>query len=97
MFIGLENYPEYRPGGRFEKYVPDSLPESALEVLRGMTVTTAKHLQNLDQRVGPGPSSRQGRSVILLALCITGWSALAGPNYLERFTQAHRQVCSRLP
>ena len=96
LFMGLENYPEYRPGGRLEKYVPDSLPESALEALRGMTVTTAENLQDLDKRFGPGHHSLQDRSTMLLALSITGWSALAGPDYLERFTQAHRQVCSRL-
>jgi len=96
MFMGLENYPEYRPGGRFEKYVPDSLPESALEVLRSMTFAAAEHLHDLDQKFGPGTSSMQDRSVMLLALCITGWSALAGPNYLERFTHVHRQVSSRL-
>ncbi len=97
LFMGLENYPEYRAGGRFEKYVPETLPEKALGVLRLMTVEAARHLQDLDQRFGPGHCSIQDRSVMLLALCLTGWSALAGPDYQKYFSQAFSAVCSRLP
>lgn len=96
MFMGLENYPEYRPGGRFEKYVPDSLSEGALETLRSMTVKAAEHLQDLDRRFGPGQSNLKDRSAMLLALCATGMSALSEPDYLEHFTQASREVSSRL-
>lgn len=96
LFLGLEDYPAYRSGGRFEKYLPESLPDSAFRVLQEMTFSAARHLQSLDDEFGPQLRSPWGRSVMLLSLCLTGFAALASPDYREVFLQAQSAVYDRM-
>jgi len=97
LFLGLEDYPAYRAGGRFEKYIPEYLSARDRAVLQAMTSAAAGHLEDLDQAFGPGPKTSADRSVFLLALCLTGWSGLAAPDYRDRFGRAYNAVSSRIP
>lgn len=96
LFLGLEDYPEYRSGGRFEKYLPESLPDSGFSVLQEMTLSASWHMQALDEEFGVQLRTPHGRSVMLLSLCLTGFAALASPDFRARFLQAYELVCSRL-
>ncbi|MFW5818305.1 MAG: DUF7005 family protein [Desulfovermiculus sp.] len=96
LFLGLEDYPAYRSGGRFEKYIPERLSKPACSVLQAMTCAAAEHLQLLDRTCGAAQRTSQDRSLMLLALCLTGWTALTAPDYRENFKHAHHTVCSRL-
>ena len=96
-FLGLEDHPRYRPGKRFEKYLPETFSDKARTVVQAMTCVAAEHVQDLDQRFGPDHSNVHERSVMLLALCLTGWSGLVATDYQERFHHAYQTVCSRLP
>lgn len=92
LFLGLENYPAYRAGARLEKYLPEYLTESAFEVLKSMTRAAAINLQKLDQEFGQQFQSPQGRSIMLLTLCVTGLCALASSDYREIFLQNQSAV-----
>lgn len=97
LCLGLEDYPAYRAGGRFEKYMPKSLSDKARSVLQAMTFAAAEHLEDLDQAFGPGHSTSSERTVFLLALCLTGWCGLAAPDYRDRFGRAYNALCSQIP
>lgn len=97
LFLGLEHHPRYRLGGRFEKYLPDEFSKKARAIVQAMTCAAAEHLQDLDQRFGPDHSNVHERSVMLLALCLTGFSGLVATDYRQRFLHAYQTVCSRLP
>jgi hypothetical protein len=96
LFLGLEDYPAYRSGGRFEKYLPESLPDSAFRVLQEMTLSAARNLQSLDNEFGPQLRSPWGRSVMLLSLCLTGLATLASSGYRASFLQAQSAIFERL-
>ena len=53
QFVGLENYPEYRPGGRLENYLGNPpLSNKAFNVLCTIIYKAAKQLEQLDLKLG---------------------------------------------
>jgi hypothetical protein len=68
-FIGLEDFPRYREGGRLENYRGQPpLSEEAFRVLQALVKAAAESLERLDAQrfVGPRTAEEQGR--VLLAL-----------------------------
>lgn len=71
-------------GARLEKYLPEYLIESAFGILKSMIRAVAINLQKLDHEFGQRLQIPQERS-IMLPLCVTGFCALASPDYCEIF------------
>jgi hypothetical protein len=57
-----------------------------------MTRAAAINLQKLDHEFGQQLQSPQGRSIMLLTLCVTGFCALASSDYREIFLQNQSAV-----
>ncbi len=71
-FLGLEDYPRYRPGGRLDAYRGDPpLSDRAFSVLQTLTVEAAVALEALDRELAAhGARGRQNR-VIRALTCLT--------------------------
>lgn len=55
-FLGLENFPAYRPGGRLEHYRGDpALSDDAFAVVQRLVVGAARNLEALAERAKPSP------------------------------------------
>lgn len=68
-FIGLEDYPNYRLGGRLENYCPSSLSSGARSILQKAIVDAATNLEEFDREVGRQLRANQNNTAVLLALC----------------------------
>jgi hypothetical protein len=68
-FMGLESFPHYRPGARFENYQGESLLSSgALKVLQRLVKVAAENLEYFDRHYARG---RQRHQVLLALTCFT--------------------------
>jgi Family of unknown function (DUF7005) len=67
-FLGLESYPDYRPGGRFENYLaaPPVAPEAAA-ILQAVVVRAARHVAAFTAGVDVASPSARARLVVALA------------------------------
>jgi len=90
-FLGLEGYPDYRPGGRFVKYLPGDISPEAFKVLQKMTWKAAWNLEALDHEFVVN-TGKPDPTVILFAFCILGFPHLACPKYREYFQQEIKKV-----
>ncbi|MBU2974986.1 DUF7005 family protein [Zobellia sp. B3R18] len=71
-FIGLENYPEYREGGRFQNYiVKDLLSEKSIVLLRTIIKNASVNLELFDEFLG-AHRNLEDRSFRLHTLCALG-------------------------
>lgn len=92
-FLGLENYPQYREGGRLQNYLGDPpLSPAAFSVLQQWVYQAIDHLAAFEARLGPA-QDLSDRSCRLLAVCGVGLAELAskqGTEQLLRNYQAAR-------
>jgi hypothetical protein len=89
-FLGLEDFPTYRSGGRLENYMGQTpFSPSAFAVLTRLVEATARHLEQFDRACCRGRRSALERSVPLLALSTFCVEELASD---EAGTQLHRRV-----
>ncbi|HWM90084.1 MAG TPA: hypothetical protein VN493_04900 [Thermoanaerobaculia bacterium] len=78
-FLGLEDYPRYRPGGRLDLYRGDpSLSEGAFRVLHTLIRSAARNLESFDARFLP--RSLTDRALMLAALASLRLDELASPE-----------------
>lgn len=76
-FMGLEAYPNYRPGARFENYMSGISEESA-SVLRRLAVAAANQLERGPADFGTGMSGPDRPTDVLTALTSSTLEHLAG-------------------
>lgn len=75
-FLGLENYPNYREGGRFQNYLNENLSETAINHLRSITVKAITNIDQFDKALGNIESSNDYLNRIK-SLCETDLLSMA--------------------
>ena len=81
-FMGLENYPEFRPGGRLSHYLKnEQLSEEAFGALKTCVKNAAENVEKFADQ-NPDIYSAQGRYEMLLRLTKANLIALAGNNFI---------------
>lgn len=87
LFLGLESYPDYRPGGRLEHYRGDPpLSEGAFRVLQRLVRHAAGHLEAWSAT--PAAAGPGGRLRTVAALTRLTVEELAAPDALQRLRTA---------
>jgi hypothetical protein len=88
-FMGLENFPAYRPGGRLENYRGEPpLSEKAFEILQELIKRAAENIEHFDREHATQLSELEQRRCVLVALCRMRLSDLASDQCSSRLTQA---------
>ncbi len=88
-FMGLENYPIYRPGGRLENYRGEPpLSHEAFEILQKLIKRAAENIEHFDREHATQLSEPEQRRCILLALCRMRLSDLASEQCVSLLSQA---------
>ncbi len=81
-FLGLEDFPVRRPGGRLDLYRGDPpLADAAFEQLQALVHRVAHTVERFD---ADRPDHPRERALTLLALAVLGLDALAAPDGEER-------------
>jgi hypothetical protein len=81
-FLGLENFPRFREGGRLEVYRgKPPLPDGAFAGLQAMVREAAIHVERFDAARDPG--DERERTLTALALAGLGLEKLAGPGAVD--------------
>ena len=90
-FMGLESFPNYRSGGRFENYLgKPPLSEMAVKILQQLVVAAAQNLEYFDRHY----LKAESRDRVLLALTSLTLEELASTMACERIEQSlERLVC----
>lgn len=87
-FLGLERYPQYREGGRFQNYRGEpALSDRAFALLGGLVKSAAESVEKFDRERGARLRDAKGRAQILLALASLTVEELAsaqGPEMISR-------------
>ncbi len=96
-FMGLENYPLYRSGGRLENYRGEPpLSGGALSILRVLVYKAAQNLEEIERSISCTVKNRAGRTLVVLALSRMTLEELACPKAMDVFT-GHWQITSVIP
>lgn len=92
-FMGLENFPEYRAGGRLENYrgVPP-LSEGAFRLLRIITKKAAGNLEQFDQAHRKDNHDLRAKAAVLMALTFLTMEELASEDGVFRIEQSLERV-----
>lgn len=68
-FMGLENFPDYREGGRLQNYRGDPpLTGGAFRILQALVKSASENLESFDRKNEAGSGSRAGATLMLAAL-----------------------------
>ena len=82
-FVGLESYPQYRPGGRLENYRGDPpLSDAAFSVLQTLVRNAAAAIEQLDGR-HPEKQSKPLLAMALTYFTLEELASAGGPERLE--------------
>ncbi len=85
-FMGLENYPEYRAGGRFENYRGEPpLSAGALSILQTLVYKAATNLEEIEHSIAGTVTDKDNRALVVLAFARMTLEELAGSKALEQF------------
>jgi hypothetical protein len=92
-FMGLENFPSYRRGGRLENYRGDPpLSDSAFEVLQLLIVRAAHQLEEFDRAFFQGQRDVEERAVMIGTLIQLTLEELAASDAVDRLEKATRRA-----
>jgi hypothetical protein len=92
-FLGLEDHPRYRPGGRLDLYRGDPpLSDGAFHSLHGLIRSAAENLERFDIR----GRTLSERALVLSALASLRLDDLAAPDGAERLERALGEIRIRL-
>ena len=70
LFMGMEDYPVYREGGRLQNYLDNiSLDSYEFQMVQTMLKAAAENLQRFDYQLGPEHRELAGQAMVLLAIC----------------------------
>ena len=89
-FFGLENYPSYREGGRFQNYLDENLSEKAISLLRDFTVKAIDNIAEFDKTLGSIQSSNDFLNRIK-SLCETDFLSMAMENGKENLLRSYHK------
>jgi hypothetical protein len=90
-FLGLEDFPRYRPGGRLEIYRGD-LSDGAFAVLQDLACRAAESLERFDALSPAGPRSLEERALLIATLASLRLDQIASPRGVELLEEAMRRV-----
>jgi hypothetical protein len=94
-FLGLEDFPRYRPGGRLEIYRGD-LSEGAFAVLQDLARRAAENLERFDARTPAGPRTLEERALLIATLASVRLDEIASVQGVDLLEQTMRRVRSSL-
>lgn len=80
-FLGLENFPAWREGGRIGSYRGDPpLSDGAFRVLQALIKRAAENVEDFDRTLPPGPRPLGERALVTTALASLRLEDLAAPD-----------------
>lgn len=83
-FVGLENFPEYRLGGRLENYKGEPpLSDSAFKILQNLVFQASKNLELFDRKYSKSLQKKKKRISLLVSLSYFTLEELASEKALE--------------
>ena len=88
-FMGLEHYPDYRPGARFENYIA-GLSEGAIDILQKLLVRAAVNLELYGPRIFV--DSPRSRAEILQQLSRLTLEEMASTRHMSRLQRQRVEV-----
>ena len=91
-FMGLENYPDYRPSGRFKNYLgKKTLSSGALQILQTVVFKAAKNIETFDQNIGRARDQGEEQAR-MLTLCSLGLAELASSQAPDQLSSAYHKL-----
>jgi len=92
-FLGLEDFPEYREGGRLQNYRGEPpLSDGAFRVLQRLVKAAAENLEEFHGRHTPGSCDKQIAMRVAFALTRLTMEELAGRDAQQRLATAWRRT-----
>lgn len=96
-FMGLEDFPRYRPGGRVELYRgKPPLSDGAFRVLQALVKRAAEALERFDAGLPPGPRAPEETALLIAALASLRLEDLAADGAEERLGRTLAELRGRL-
>jgi hypothetical protein len=97
-FVGLEDYPRYRPGARLENYLGEpELTPGALRVLHSVLRAAAESLERFSVDAGHERPPGAAGPLVLMALCTFTLEELAHSDCPKLVCDAYNQLSARSP
>jgi hypothetical protein len=96
-FVGLEDFPRYRPGGRLDLYRgKPPLSDGAFRVLQALVKRAAEGLERFDAGLPPGPRGPEETALLIAALASLRLEDLAAGDAVERLGRTLSELRDRL-
>ncbi len=99
-FLGMEDHPRYRPGGRLDLYRGDPpLPDEAFLRLQTLIRAAAENLERFDERFAGHPGRQRTlteRALLMSALASLRLDDLGAADGVERLDRAFAEVRRRV-
>jgi len=96
-FVGLEDFPRCRPGGRLDLYRgKPPLSDGAFRVLQAMVKRAAENLERFDAGLPPGPRGPEETALLIAALASLRLDDLAAEGAEERLARTVAELRARL-
>jgi hypothetical protein len=96
-FVGLEDFPRYRLGGRLDLYRgKPPLSDGAFRVLQTLVKRAAENLERFDAGLPPGPRGAEETALLIAALASLRLEELAAEDAEDRLARAVAAVRERL-
>jgi len=95
-FLGLEDFPRFRPTGRLALYRGEPpLSAGAFRLLQALTREAARNVERFDAALPPGPRSLEERALAITALASLRLDDLAAPEGEETLARAYHRLAPR--
>jgi hypothetical protein len=95
-FLGLEEFPRFRAGGRLAVYRGDPpLSDGAFQVLGALAHAAAENLERFDAGMGDRPRATLDRALTLAAIASHRVEELAAPDGADRLASTFRALSAR--
>jgi hypothetical protein len=96
-FVGLEDFPRYRPGGRLDLYRgKPPLSDGAFRVLQTLVKRAAENLERFDAGLPPGLRGPEETALLIAALASLRLEELAADGAEERLGRALAELRERI-
>lgn len=96
-FIGLEDYPRYRPGARLDLYRgKPPLSDGAFRILQALLKAAAENLERFDNGLSASARTAEGKALLIAALALLRLEDLAAADAGESLTRAVAAIRERL-
>ena len=97
LFVGLERYPEYRPGGRLDLYRGDPpLSEGAFRALQALVVRAARNLEQFDRDQLDGNRTLRRQATVVAALAALRLDEISSPQGVEHLSRSMAEIEERM-